>query len=162
MALDTNGIWQYQETDAEATASDLLNLLADSTSDKVADLMALIANKQNVLGDTGWVDIAINSGFAAQGSSNKPQVRRIGKVVYARWGWSSNGMTSTNTGYDVGVVPVGFRPVNGTCYGLAVGDSSNRSGQRITISTGGNINILTGSSLSGYYLFNSGFSWVLD
>ncbi|MCB7135365.1 hypothetical protein [Cellulosimicrobium marinum] len=37
MALDTNGIWQYTEGDSEATASDLLNLLAASTSDRVGD-----------------------------------------------------------------------------------------------------------------------------
>lgn len=38
MPLDTNGIWQYDETDNEATSSDLLNLLAASTSAAVGDL----------------------------------------------------------------------------------------------------------------------------
>lgn len=40
MALDSNGVWQYEETDSEATASDLLNLGMASVSGRVAGIDA--------------------------------------------------------------------------------------------------------------------------
>lgn len=42
-ALDANGIYQYDETDQSSPRSDLLNLLAESTSDHAALVLAYIA-----------------------------------------------------------------------------------------------------------------------
>jgi hypothetical protein len=56
-ALDSNGIWQYDETDVESTASELLNKLAESTSDEIGDdrvrLTALEAVQRGKVNTTG-------------------------------------------------------------------------------------------------------------
>ncbi|MFD4990768.1 hypothetical protein ACFWH7_19575 [Cellulosimicrobium cellulans] len=78
MALDSNGIWIYSETDAEATASDLLNLLAESTSDAVEDLNDRIDAQ---LPETDWTALTLNSPrFALYGAGAD------GPVSYMRWG----------------------------------------------------------------------------
>lgn len=60
--------------------------------------------------DTGWVDITLNTGFAA-GSGASPQVRRIGKVVYVRGQVTpSSGNFATGTDLVVGTIPAAFRP----------------------------------------------------
>lgn len=160
MALDSNGIWQYEETDAEATASDLLNLGMGSVSARVGDLQDEVDAKQDEIGDTGWVNVTIGSGFAAQ-SGQTPQVRRIGSVIYARGGWGSAGIASANTGYDVGTIPAGFRPPR-TSQAVATGSSAARFGRlEITPSTG-NVRLLTGPDLSTYYLFSAGSAWTND
>jgi len=53
-SIDTNGIWQYTEADIQPTFSDLLNLLAGSTSDAVAAHYASLASRITPLEeDTG-------------------------------------------------------------------------------------------------------------
>lgn len=44
MPLDANGIYEYDEDDQGATASDLLNLLASSVSNKVATIGNTLSN----------------------------------------------------------------------------------------------------------------------
>jgi hypothetical protein len=91
VALDPNGIWQYEETDAEATASDLLNLLAVSVSDVVGDLNVAVAGKEDDLGDTGWVTCPAAGGW----THNSPvRVRRIGAVVHIKGTVSNSSATS--------------------------------------------------------------------
>lgn len=68
MALDANGIWQYQETDAAAPVSTMLNLLADSVSDVVGPHTH----------DTGWTTVPIALASPWTGSL---KVRKIGSRV---------------------------------------------------------------------------------
>src|SRR5690606_23453712 len=53
--------------------------------------------------DTGWTNVAISSGFSAQGTE-VPQVRIQGDKVYVRGGWSNSSMSPSAT-FSVGTVP---------------------------------------------------------
>jgi hypothetical protein len=80
MPLDANGIWQYEETEAAAPVSTMLNRLAGSVSDVVEP----IAN------DTGWVSVPIALGAPWTGSL---KARRIGSEV--RWKGSVDPVSTT-------------------------------------------------------------------
>lgn len=69
MPLDSNGIWQYEETESAAPVAAMLNRLAGSVSDVVAPL----------IGDTGWEVLPLVSGF-----SGSLLARRIGSRVNVR------------------------------------------------------------------------------
>lgn len=107
--------------------------------------------------DTGWTDITISAGFAAQGTDT-PQVRKIGGIVYARGGWANTGMAINNT-YSVGTLPAGFLPARNIVgrWGTATGATSGT----LFITTAGVVQVRTGGALSTYYLFG-GQSWPTD
>jgi hypothetical protein len=112
------------------------------------------------LTDTGWVDIAVQSGFGAQGNGEQPQVRRIGSVVYARGGWSGTGIVAANTSYtQVGVIPEGFRPV--VNRPMRAGTNAGAVEASIIALANGNVDIRTGATLSPYYFLPSP-SWPID
>lgn len=80
MPLDFNGIWHYTEDDSEATASDLLNLLAASVSTKVAALSLDLLGKEDTVTDPGRVDFGILTA-GTQWFINAQNVRIWGPVV---------------------------------------------------------------------------------
>lgn len=108
------------------------------------------------LPDSGWVDVAISSGFAQQGTQT-PQVRKIGKVVYMRWGWSNTGLTA-NSAFAVGTIPDGYRPPFDHHWPIA-GSSAATLGAGV-VNSAGVVTIKTGATVAAYYLFN--VSWVVD
>jgi hypothetical protein len=104
-------------------------------------------------GDTGWVDVTVSSGFVPQAGTEKPQVRRIGKVVFTRGGWltgAGNGITAANSTYNVGTVPAGFRPVGAPTVGAA-GSSSGAAVGGLHIDTAGIVQVRTPATLGAYY-----------
>lgn len=119
MALDGNGIWQYQETDAAATASQLLNRLASSTSQRVGALATAVDGKEPELGDTGWVALPINGDFQAFSTVlDVPEYRRrgdwvelTGKVKPSNATVAAN-LTTTGSGQSIiTTLPAGLWPV---------------------------------------------------
>lgn len=96
MPLDSEGIWQYEETDDASPVSGMLNLLAGSVSTEIADVRA------NLLADTGWVNLTlINSWTALEGT---PAVRRIGEFVFAK------GSVTGGTAQTIANLPAAFIP----------------------------------------------------
>lgn len=108
------------------------------------------------LEDTGWVDVPIASGFGPD-AGGKPQVRRIGKVVYTRGGWSNTGVTKVGD-FTVGTAPAGFFPASG-CMIPATGTPGTSPG-RFDWGASGNIRLRV-TTLSSYYKWN-GYSWPVD
>lgn len=157
MALDANGVWQYEETDSEATASDLLNLGMASVSTRINTLQADIDGKEPELGDTGWVAVPVGSGYSAY-TGYEPQVRRIGSVVHWRGGWDDTGLSASANHNDIGTVPGGFRPVGNTFH-TAVTNSADNSGKIVFFADGG-VRLDTGSSLGSYYV--AFLTWTID
>lgn len=123
MALDANGIWQYNETDAAATASDLLNLLAESTSDAIE---AVNDRVDGLLPETAWTNLALSQATAGTNNFKLYGAGSDGPVRYTRWGRmvQVHGVVGPNTAAAVtavngsswsndnriAVLPVGARP----------------------------------------------------
>jgi hypothetical protein len=99
MPLDSEGIWQYEETDDASPVSGLLNLLAASTSTQIADV------RSNLPADTGWVNLTLlNSWTASEGT---PAVRRIGEMVFAK------GVVTGGSAQLIANLPAAFIPSEG-------------------------------------------------
>lgn len=111
--------------------------------DKFADL------KARFITDTGWQDIAVLATFAAVSTAERPQVRKIGNVVYLRGGWLNTGMAAAGT-HNVGTIPVGYRPPVAT---VCVGGSSAGGAAiaSVHITTDGNVQVRVGATLGAYY-----------
>jgi len=87
-----NGIWRFGESDSTGPLfSDFLNLLGDTV--------------RTMIGDSGWADLTPAAGWTAGTGANKPQVRRIGKTV-----WMRGGFTAGTAGTTCAVVGAGYRP----------------------------------------------------
>lgn len=110
-----------------------------------------------LVADTGWVNVTIASGYAAQ-SGFTPQVRKIGKVVYFRGGWSNTGMTA-GVNEAVGTVPSGYRP-SLTYYDLMVSNTVALSGARFAVTSAGGITIGVPATVGTYFLAFG--SWLTD
>ncbi|MBD8077701.1 hypothetical protein [Cellulosimicrobium arenosum] len=114
MPIDSNGIWQYEETDAEATASDLLNLLATSTSDAVSDVNVRV---DGLTPDTGRFDLTPSDGITVVSELN---ARRVGDVVEITGYVSGPFPANTNTYIvDTEGVPEALRPTGTARWGTA-------------------------------------------
>lgn len=107
--------------------------------------------------DTGWVSIATNIGFAPE-DTNLPQVRKIGKVVYARGGWDNTGIAVSTTYAAIGVIPEDFRPAETVLF--APGMSSGAAQATMRIEPNGNVALRTGPVGSSYYTTNG--TWLVD
>ena len=108
--------------------------------------------------DYGWVNITVNSGFAAQGAQI-PQLRRVGKLVYVHWGWSNTGLAVNGT-YTVGSVPVGYRPMTDT-EPIACVSSAGAATGHFFVTPGGDVQLRTGATLGAYYLMSAGAGWFV-
>lgn len=108
--------------------------------------------------DTGWLSIAVAAGYSRQGS-NDPEVRRIGDLIIARWGWSNTGL-ATNSDHVVGTVPPGLRPQREHHTVPATNSAAAQAaGARMVFLTNGQVQIRTGATVGGYYLI-SGMPWT--
>lgn len=121
-----------------------------------ADAIRALAEALDVVGgDTGWVNISVAPGFAAQGSPG-PQVRRLGIVVYSRGGWQGTGLSANGTS-TVGTLPVGFRPVV-AAHIIRAGTTVGGASAGMFVNTNGSIEIRVGPTVTGYYFLST--SWL--
>lgn len=108
--------------------------------------------------DTGWVDVPVRSGFAWQ-SGTPAQVRRIGKVVHSRWGFSNTGIAAVNTAYVVADIPAGFRPAQSVYFRAGTQQGSISAG--MVVNPNGTVEVRSGPTLGNYYLFPN-TTWLVD
>lgn len=145
MATTAAGFW-YPDEGTNFNINTIMSTMASSLQTKVGPHVV----------DTGWVDCPLTSGTTQQGSS-LPQVRRIGKIVYMRWGVSGDGLTiAANNG--VCTVPVGFRPSPYRYFPVA---SNGSNWGRITVKPSGLIDLYTGPARGSYYIFDTAW-WTID
>ena len=102
--------------------------------------------------DTGWIPITLNAPYTQQGPLPM-SVRRIGDVVYPRWGVSNTGLTSAGT-YSIGTVPVGFRPVDADYYGPLVTNINGLLGRVSVSRSTGVIQLQISGVAANYYLWS--------
>ena len=87
MPLDSNGIWQYAETDLVSPVSTLLNRLGSSTSNKVATLSSQITTLSTLANGIGlWqAQTPVFNDFIQGTSTVVARWTRVGKTVHV-WG----------------------------------------------------------------------------
>lgn len=142
---------QTARTGAETarTGAEAAQVAAEAARDDVVDLLA----------DTGWVDVTLNSGFEMQ-TGNPLQVRRVrGNEVYIRGGLANTGVT-VSTIQSVGSVPSGFYPSGQV--GGSPGVSNGAGVSSVNINVNGLIQLRTGAGTSAYYLLSSLGPWLTD
>lgn len=66
-----------------------------------------IEDTSGIIIDSGWLDLTLKTGWSFQYETDKPQYRKVGKVVYLR------GLVdaTASAGTTLGELPAGFRPV---------------------------------------------------
>lgn len=138
-ALQTAGI----------TPPDLADFLAD-----LATFNTLAA--AGVFTDSGWQAVPVAGPFAAH--TVPPAVRKIGKTVYARGGWTNAGLTA-NTVTAVGTIPAGYRPA--TQLEFVPGMSSPGSTGKAFVATTGVVSLNPGGTVPGYMRFDAQV-WMVD
>lgn len=112
--------------------------------------------------DSAWVDVTVSSGFVPQAGAEKPQVRKLGKLVVARGGWlagAGNGVTAVNSSYNVGVIPAGYRPA--TPIVGAAGSSAGNAVCGLHVQADGIVQLRTAATLGAYYNMG-GRAWFTD
>jgi len=107
------------------------------------------------VGDTGWVDITINSGFAYTKYSERPRVRKMNGVIYLIGVFDDVGMSANST-YTVGQLPSWAYPeIN---IPMAAGGSDGAKTATFFVVSDGRLQIRVGSNLGSYYGIG-GHSW---
>lgn len=107
--------------------------------------------------DTGWVNLTINSGFAAH-ATGAPQCRRVNQQVFYRGGFAFTGMAAAAT-FDVAIIPVGFRPPAGPPVMVPISTNSANAAARVTIdpaaATPGTFTIGTATNTVSQYMISA-------
>jgi hypothetical protein len=117
----------------------------------------LVSPLQSATTDSGWVTVSTATGYFRQNSID-PMVRKIGNVVFMRWGWGSSGMVASST-FTVGTIPAGYRPAQDVYCRPGVNNAANDV-QGVIYTTGA-VEIRTGATLPAYVLF-SGICWTVN
>jgi hypothetical protein len=99
--------------------------------------------------DTGWVNIAVASGFTAISTTEHPAVRRRDGLYYFRGGWSATGLSPSTT-HTVGTLPSGFTLAQNLVVQAASSVGDRSAAAHLSSSTGA-IQLRTGSALGSYY-----------
>jgi len=108
--------------------------------------------------DTGWVDITVRAGFAANSTSERPQVRKKNGFILSKGLFANTGMAA-NGSYTVGDLPSGFAPPVNVIG--RTGTSSGGTTASLFFTSGGSVIIRTSGTLSGYYGIG-GYTWTTD
>jgi hypothetical protein len=159
----TYGLSKFDTKEPAGMTAAIVNATVDSIVTALgnagippADLPALIA--AGWFSDSGWQSITVAGGFAA--TTQAPQVRKIGKIVVARGGWSNTGVTASTTHTNVGTIPSGYRPSSG--LDLAPGlSAAGTSSARLSIATTGVVTLQTSGSVAAYFRLD-GVTWTVD
>ena len=144
---------RFQEvaTSTDSALSTLkTNIRGTNSTDTIQSLATSISN---AAADTGWLNISINSGFAASNSSI-PQYRIVGKTVFLRGAFGTTGITTAGTSYGVGQLPTSTAYPTTTLVYVGIG-ASTANITRITIANTGAITMavaVTHTSGNGYYI----------
>lgn len=152
--LPSNSIWVARVSTNGTTITTIAQNNTTTTNGDVIYRSGPIGASSQ--GDTGWVDIEITSPFAIISASEKPQIRKIGAVVYARGGWTNTSMSTSST-HAIGTVPLGYRPDQNIIS--RAGTSNGNADASLFVAANGEVSIRTNSTLSSYYKFG-GQSWV--
>lgn len=153
-SLTSNSIWvAVVKTNATTITSVVQNNTVTSAGDTVYRSGPIGASSQ---GDTGWINISVTAPFTQLSPGERPQIRKIGAIVYARGGWSNTNMAINNT-HVVGLIPLGYRP-DQNVIARAGTDHGNRSASMF-VSANGEVSIRCSDTLSSYYKFG-GQSWI--
>lgn len=101
-----------------------------------ANVNELTDTVEGMATDTGWIDLTLAEGIESYSANQKPQYRKIGKIVFIR-GAVTN-IPERNT--VIATLPIGFRPVS--VSNTYVQNTSLRTGDfamiaRLTINTSG-------------------------
>jgi hypothetical protein len=131
--------------DAVAAQAAQAQSTANSVSTRVTALEA----------DSGWVDVPVTAGH---GAYQNPAVRKIGKTVYARGGFTNTGLEA-NAEEQVATIPSGFQPA--TTLVISPGMSSAGSTGRLVIRSDRSVTVGTGNPVASYFKMD-GASWLTD
>ena len=131
---------------------------ADASKERpVPDALCVIADLVDRTADTGWIDAAVKSGFAAN-QGNTPQVRRTGNQVRMRRGVNNTGLSASGS-FDILTFPAAYAPSESKYIPIA-GSSAASTGMAI-VNPNGSVTIRTSATLSPYYLLDA-LSWMID
>jgi hypothetical protein len=108
MPIDSEGIYQYDDSEDFSPLFEYLNLLANSTSATAAAIRAELAALDNLV-DSNWVNITTFGTGWAPVLNYTPRVRKIGNRVDIAGMVSVTSLSATLD--DVLTFPVGFRPI---------------------------------------------------
>jgi len=149
MPLDSNDIWQFEETDLASPFSDTLNLLAESVSDAFEDDRARLAVLEAP--PASWAAVPLASGWVRGAGWQAPLYRKNDRVIQLLSGLivrsgSNITLTAGNT-YKIGDLPVGYRPAGVFSYGVvphpcAIAGGGTRGTGVIRIDLDGSINLV--------------------
>jgi hypothetical protein len=118
-ALDSNGIWIYDENEDAAPFSTMLNRLGESVSDAVGPYV----------GDSGWQTLSVSSGWTV----DEPlRCIKIGALVILQGVLSS---ASSGVTQNITTLPAGFAPTQ--AWRFAVYSGPAVTAERMTIQTSG-------------------------
>lgn len=128
----------------------------------IADVTGLQAALDDATSDTGWVDVALATGYKHYTSPGPtPQVRRIGDVVYLRGRIAMDtGSFVAGTTHTVLTLPLEYRPAFNGRY-LFGGGASSQWGRADVSATNGEVSL---AAISGdlSWIDLGGMYWTID
>lgn len=104
-------------------------------------------------GDTGWLSVTVNTGFAAL-SGNAPMVRLRNGIVHFKGGFASTGLTANASNAAVGNLPAGIPNILAVQFFPAASSTAPTMGE-LVMNTSGAIDIRTNTALGAYYQLNA-------
>lgn len=116
--------------------------------------------EQYYSGDTGWLNITVNAGFAAL-AGNVPQVRMKNGVVYFKGAFSNTGLVANTTATSVGTLPAGISNILAAEFFPAASATGATSTCAIVMNPSGNIDLRVGATVGAYYQINA-MSYLID
>lgn len=129
MPLDSNGIWQYTETEAASLASDMLNRLSSSVSDVVEDLDTRVSATE--ANDASWTALPLAAGWAVGTGWLGLAYRKIkgtvelGGCFLIRPSGGSAQAVAPGTPITIATLPAGYRPSTASSVVGAGGIAAN-------------------------------------
>ena len=149
MPLDSNEIWQYEESDLASPFSDTLNLLAVSVSDAFEDDRARLTALEAP--PASWAAVPLAPGWVRGAGWQAPIYRKNDRVIQLLSGLivrsgSPITLTAGNL-YQIGTLPEGYRPAGVFSYGVvpnpcAIAGGGARGPGVIRIELDGAINLV--------------------
>lgn len=129
---------------------------------EMTSVLAALPTLQAAVSDSGWNALPLSEGVEAYATTQIPQYRKIGKVVFIRG--AVKGITATGT---IATLPAGYRPAATMPF---VQNTSQRSGPftmvaRYTINNAGAINLESvsdGATLAADKWFPIATSFTID